>query len=41
MTLKKEDYCNNMFELEQLKRNVIKEPQLKYLESFSKKLAYQ
>ena len=31
--LKKEDYSNHMFELEHLKLAVIKEPQLKFLES--------
>lgn len=33
MMLKKEDYSNHMFELEHLKLAVIKEPQLKFLES--------
>ncbi len=41
MMLKKEDYCNNMFDLEQLKLAVVKEPQLVLLESHTNKINTQ
>ena len=41
MMLKKEDYCNNMFDLEQLKLAVVKEPQLVLLESHTGKINTQ
>ena len=41
MMLKKEDYCNNMFDLEQLKLAVVKEPQLVLLESHTSKINTQ
>ena len=41
MMLKKEQYTNAMFELEHLQLAVVKEPQLKFLESHQRKLVEQ
>ena len=41
MTLKKEEYQNHMFDLEQLYKAVQREPQLKLLDTFTRKLDEQ
>lgn len=41
MMLRKEDYSNHMFDLEQLKIMVHKEPQLSFLDSHIKKIKEQ
>jgi hypothetical protein len=38
MLLKKEAYSNNMFELETLKKMVLDEPQLQFLDSHHRKI---